>query len=407
MRQQRDLIGQVFSKGDAWIKVLEETEPYVSPKGRTSRRHTCLCGSCETVFTAHESSILSGKTTSCGCRARNAAFRNRMDLVGQVFGNDEHWIEVLSEAPAKVSKAGNRARRYNCRCKCGREFIARQSNIISGHTTSCGQGACRHSGKKRKNVVGMRFGNDINWVEVIEDAESHRQPNGKVRRMVKCICCCGNEFTTYLESLTAGLCISCGCSRKAAGERKRFDLTGMRFGDESQWVDAIEIDGYYIAPNGAKQIMWKCRCKCGNIFSTIGSNLTSGRTTSCGCVHSKGEVKITQILNSINVQNQRQKKFPTCINPATNANLYFDFEVQDNLLIEFDGLQHFQAIDNDLFDHAATKRRDNIKNQWCRENNKQLIRIPYTELPRIDAAYMLTLMRLAAMEEDEELVCPV
>ena len=92
-----------------------------------------------------------------------------------------------------------------------------------------------------------------------------------------------------------------------------------------------------------------------------------------------------------------------------NAVLPFDFHVSNSdLLIEYDGVQHSQATGgwNTESLYQGVIARDAIKNNWCRENNKQLIRIPYTELPRIDAAYMLTLMRLAAMEEDEELVCP-
>ena len=92
--------------------------------------------------------------------------------------------------------------------------------------------------------------------------------------------------------------------------------------------------------------------------------------------------------------------------------LPFDFYLaSNNLIVEFDGRQHEKAEAgsgwNTPQQHEEIVYRDNIKNRWCKENNKQLIRIPYTELPRIDAAYMLTLMRLAAMEEDEELVCPV
>ena len=52
----------------------------------------------------------------------------------------------------------------------------------------------------------------------------------------------------------------------------------------------------------------------------------------------------------------------------------FDFEIiSTGLLIEFDGIQHKFATGgwNTQEKHAATVKRDKIKDSWCRENNKQ------------------------------------
>lgn len=54
-------------------------------------------------------------------------------------------------------------------------------------------------------------------------------------------------------------------------------------------------------------------------------------------------------------------------------------------LIEFDGIQHFQSVNyfggEDGF--IKTQKRDAFKNQWCKDNNIPLIRIPYTHLKDI------------------------
>ena len=55
------------------------------------------------------------------------------DLTGQSFG-PENRVAVLSRAPN--SKSG--AAMWNCYCSCGRVFVARGTNLTSGHTTSCG-----------------------------------------------------------------------------------------------------------------------------------------------------------------------------------------------------------------------------------------------------------------------------
>lgn len=54
------------------------------------------------------------------------------------------------------------------------------------------------------------------------------------------------------------------------------DLSGQRFGI----LTAIEPNG----KNKFNNIIWKCRCNCGNEVSVLGGNLTKGNTKSCGCL---------------------------------------------------------------------------------------------------------------------------
>ena len=68
--------------------------------------------------------------------------------------------------------------------------------------------------------------------------------------------------------------------------------------------------------------------------------------------------------------------------PKTNYKLRFDIFIESlNLCIEFDGPQHFKAVA--LFggeeELLKTKFRDNIKNEYCKINNINLIRISYKD----------------------------
>lgn len=60
------------------------------------------------------------------------------------------------------------------------------------------------------------------------------------------------------------------------------DLIGQRFGR----VVVLERSGTYRYPFGGCQAVWRCRCDCGTVFDTIGGNLRSGGTRSCGCLRS-------------------------------------------------------------------------------------------------------------------------
>lgn len=57
---------------------------------------------------------------------------------------------------------------------------------------------------------------------------------------------------------------------------KKVELTGRRFGRLVVIEQALEKSA-----NGA--LHWKCKCDCGNEKIIRGTNLTSGKTLSCGC----------------------------------------------------------------------------------------------------------------------------
>ena len=54
--------------------------------------------------------------------------------------------------------------------------------------------------------------------------------------------------------------------------------------------------------------------------------------------------------------------------------------------IEYDGIQHFEPIERfgGKEEFSRTKIRDNIKTQYCKDNNIKLIRIPYWDFDNIE-----------------------
>jgi len=98
------------------------------------------------------------------------------------------------------------------------------------------------------------------------------------------------------------------------------------------------------------------------------------------CNLSKGEKEIQSFLFENEIKFQREKIFEK-LNQKR-----FDFYLPKyNIAIEYDGIQHFKSIDffggEDCF--IKRKQSDEIKNQFCIDNNIKLIRIPYTKLSYI------------------------
>ena len=97
------------------------------------------------------------------------------------------------------------------------------------------------------------------------------------------------------------------------------------------------------------------------------------------CNESKGEKNIRNILENNNIHFQTQKTFEKCKNILK---LRYDFYLPEyNMCIEFDGKQHFEPIK-----HFGGEKRfkiqqnlDLIKNNYCKNNNINLLRIKYNE----------------------------
>lgn len=92
------------------------------------------------------------------------------------------------------------------------------------------------------------------------------------------------------------------------------------------------------------------------------------------CNISSGENLILNILEKYKIEYIYQKKFDNC---KFIKNLFFDFYIPKyNICLEFDGEQHFKPIDpwGGYKNLDVINKRDNVKNNWCLENNIILFR---------------------------------
>lgn len=195
----------------------------------------------------------------------------------------------------------------------------------------------------------------------------------------KCQCECGNEKIILGSNLTSGKTKSCGCYRKdKLKELKLENLIGQEFGR----LKVIALDYYNEI---SRQYYWKCVCKCGGEVSVYGGHLKDGHTQSCGCLTSKGEEKISNLLQNENLT--FKKNFRSNLLLPTGGYAKYDFVVyKDNeisYLIEYDGWQHTTNWNNSKWDRDGKfeirQKSDYLKNEYCLDNKIPLIRIPHTQ----------------------------
>ena len=97
------------------------------------------------------------------------------------------------------------------------------------------------------------------------------------------------------------------------------------------------------------------------------------------CNESKGESKIRLWLEENNISFKQEYKF------IKGNSSRFDFFIDYlNLCIEFDGRYHYDLIPGRENELIKTQKRDKLKNQYCKDNNIKLVRIPYWNFNSIE-----------------------
>lgn len=224
-------------------------------------------------------------------------------------------------------------------------------------------------------------GQTFNKLTVIQETKQ-RDHRGGV--LWECQCICGNTTLCSSSDLRSGHKKSCGCLQKEhakeIGRNNLIDLTGQVFG----LLTVIEKDHTAKTANGSTKVYWKCHCECGNDTIIEGNSLKTGNTKSCGCIKSLGEQKVAQLLRDANIPFQKEKIFP-------QTNFRYDFYVNNQYIIEYDGKQHFQDSKwgNTIHTKEQQQERDALKNQYCFTNNIPIIRIPYTHYEQLKLSDLL------------------
>lgn len=174
---------------------------------------------------------------------------------------------------------------------------------------------------------------------------------------------------------------------------EKLELTGQTFGE----LTVIKKDEKRTQQSGHSY--WFVKCSCGKIKekSVLASNLKSGKIQSCGHLRgehfkgpSKGETLIENFFINNNLKYFKEYKIEL-FDETTNKELqlWFDFQVitknNDIYYIEFNGEQHYKPVEffggEEKF--KRQKHYDQLKIEYCKKNNINLIIIPYNEINNI------------------------
>lgn len=110
---------------------------------------------------------------------------------------------------------------------------------------------------------------------------------------------------------------------------------------------------------------------------------------------SRGEIKIEEILEQANLAFEEEYSFPD-LTSTSGRPLRFDFAVFDDhgdvdFLIEFQGVQHYQAKSKFGGFSGLRKQQynDMLKREYCKKHGFVLVTIPYWDEGRINYDYIM------------------
>ena len=118
----------------------------------------------------------------------------------------------------------------------------------------------------RYYLHGKRFGR-LTVIGMVGQTESQKV-------IWECKCDCGTITQATASALMSGHKKSCGCLKR---ESHAEDLKGLRFGRLIVKRRAGTTED--------RKALWRCKCDCGKLTTVRSSDLKSGNTKSCGCLH--------------------------------------------------------------------------------------------------------------------------
>lgn len=247
---------------------------------------------------------------------------------------------------------------------CGYIWEVSPDSLMSGH--GCPQ--CSGSAKKTTEIFKTQVFEMVGNEYIVVGKYKNNSEKIKIKHSK-----CGRIFEMAPKSFLKGQrCPHETYERRLVPNKISFTEAIEKFSDFN--------NGEYSLVSGYDGISKKSKIrhnKCGNEFITYPNNILGEQSGCPICARSKGEVIIEEYLLENNYNFKSQFRIMECKNKRP---LPFDFAIFKNdelhILIEYDGEQHIKPKFG-LENFKQTQINDNIKNLYCRENNINLIRIPY------------------------------
>ena len=364
--------GNIQKTHQEYIMELKEFDSNIEVVGEYCNAMTNILHHCiihDIYFDSNPSNILQGKTGCYLCA--NEKRRTAMVI------SKEEYIEKLHKISPYIDIVGDyinmRTKTHHYCNKHKVEFETTPDNALRGR-------GCSECGKEKYHASRARTTNE--YISLVKDINPDIEVLGEYISNGTPILHRCRKHNIEWNAIPYGILSGWGCKEckyeKIADSKRK---THEQYVKELREVNPdIEVIEKYIDCD--TPILHKCK-KDGYEWRIRPANLLIGYNCPV-CGESRGERKIRQWLEKNNISYIYQHKYEDCkdVNP-----LPFDFYLPTyNILIEYDGEQHFRPIEyfggQEKFE--LQQKHDKIKNEYCEKNNIPLLRIPYFKYDNVE-----------------------
>lgn len=352
VKRMYELVGDEYSKLD---------NIYVNSQTKFDIRHN-ICG--------HVYKVTWGNLQSGNCCPKCSRKNSPIKLT-----NEEIVERMYSLVNSEYSKLddfyANNSTKFPIKHNtCGYEYEVEWNNFKNGKRCPHCFGSKKYTTKEINEIIEKETNGEYKLISEYKNAKSkflilHKH--------------CGHKYKTTLSIIKSGhRCSKCSGNYRYTDEEMTAmisHMTDYEYTKVGQYSNSIVK--FLIRHN-----------TCGHEYEVSWGNFKRG--TRCPkCNQSKGEKFISDYLTNQNISFITQVRFDDC---RSKYPLPFDFGIMNNkdkiiALIEFDGEQHFKLsrFSTNVTQEQAeenlvlTQLRDQIKNQYCEDNNIPLLRIRYDE----------------------------
>ena len=337
-----DLVGNEYTFLDS----------YVTARTRIKVKHN----KCGNIYDVTPNDFTNGRRCHrCASNARktNEQFKKEVyNLVGDEYTFLDSYINSRTEIRVK----------HNI---CGNAYKVKPSNFLTGRRCPYCNGKAKKSDHQFKKEVFDLVGDEYTFL----DTYVNKRTKLRVKHNN-----CGSVYKVAPSNFLKGArCWNCFVEKEKGAKKKTnyqfkqevYDLVG----DEYEFLDD------YVDSKTKIRVKHN---KCGNIYEVAPHHFSEGHRCPY-CTNSKGEDIINNILKVLGIKYDYQKTFDN----LKDINLLsYDFFIPDqNILIEYQGIQHYQPFDyfggEDKF--KVQQKHDKMKADYAKEHDYTLITIPYTE----------------------------
>jgi len=268
--------------------------------------------------------------------------------------------------PLEIYKGGKTKILFKCLI-CGYEWKTVPQNILRGN-------GCIPCNKGHDPLTNNEFIQKLKKNNLLDKHFPLEEYIGRKYKILFECRKCGHQWKTTPETILAGhSCPICNVGSNGYLLSHEDFLNKLKEKDIKNCIPLEKYTGIF------NKILFKC-LDCNNEWLSTPKNILDG--SSCqkckSKVKSKPEKTIENFLEKKNIKFENQYKFPD-LKGKFGHHLKFDFLLPEfNLLIEYDGISHFDS--NSYFNRKLEKfdhRCDITKENYCTINNKKLLRLAY------------------------------